>query len=89
MQRTVPVPVPDVFGPAGTRAGLGIFWTPTACGGYWHHTGDSPIAPHTRTGVTPDGSRSLVISLTSGIDESSTNAAAFELAEHALCDLAK
>ncbi|WP_394840895.1 beta-lactamase family protein [Pendulispora brunnea] len=87
MQRTVPMP--EGVGPEGTRAGLGIFWTPTVCGGYWHHAGDSPVAPHTRTGVTADGARSIVLSLTSTIDEESTNAAAFQLAEHALCDRAR
>ncbi|WP_394830227.1 beta-lactamase family protein [Pendulispora rubella] len=85
MQRTVPMPESE--GPAGTRAGLGIFWTPTVCGGYWHHAGDSPVAPHTRTGITANGARSIVISMSSTIDESATNAAAFQLAERALCDL--
>ncbi|WP_394823889.1 serine hydrolase domain-containing protein [Pendulispora albinea] len=87
MQRTVPMPEGDY--PAGTRAGLGIFWSPTSCGGFWQHAGDSPVAPHTRTGITADGRRSIIVSMTSTVDFASTDRAVFELTERALCDRAR
>ena len=46
----------------GARYGLGIMWVPTSCGGMWSHGGDIQ-GFMTRNGVTPDGRRSVVVSL--------------------------
>ncbi|RLU87541.1 serine hydrolase [Streptomyces griseocarneus] len=67
MQRTV-----ERTGDSGDLAewpeggyGLGLRWTPLSCGGgYWHHEGDG-LGSYTRTGVTPDGKRSVAVSITS------------------------
>jgi CubicO group peptidase (beta-lactamase class C family) len=84
MQTTVEAP-DDQF-PNG-RYGLGLQWSPLSCGGgYWHHAGDSPTGFHTRTGVTADGRRSIVISMSSTVDFLATNAATATLTDHALCD---
>ena len=84
MQTTVPADDPDF---PGGRYGLGLRWLPLSCGGgYWHHEGDSPTGFHTRTGVTPDGERSVVISLSSTMDFATTGPALLTLADHALCD---
>ncbi len=47
----------------GARYGLGIMFTPNRCGGYWSHGGDVP-GTSTANGVSPDGSRVAVLSLT-------------------------
>lgn len=46
----------------GARYGLGILWAQNSCGGYWTHGGDIP-GFMTRNGVTPDGSRSVTVSI--------------------------
>jgi D-alanyl-D-alanine carboxypeptidase len=46
----------------GARYGLGILWTTNSCGGYWSHGGDIP-GFMTRNGVTPNGSRSVSVSI--------------------------
>ena len=43
----------------GIRDGLGVFWTPTRCGGYWNHLGDT-FGFSTRDGVNDDGTRAVV-----------------------------
>ncbi|WP_431046908.1 serine hydrolase domain-containing protein [Streptomyces sp. P1-3] len=69
--------------------GLGLRWVSLSCGGgYWHHEGDG-FGSYTRTGVTPDGSRSVAVSITSTgsrPDPVSLNAATRTLVDHALCD---
>ena len=45
----------------GSRYGLGIVWVPNSCGGSWSHGGDI-MGYMTRNGVTPDGSRSVMVS---------------------------
>ncbi|MFD9903818.1 serine hydrolase domain-containing protein [Streptomyces sp. NPDC059063] len=68
--------------------GLGLRWVPLSCGGgYWHHEGDG-FGSYTRTGVTPDGSRSVAVSITSTgsrPDPTALNTAARKLVDHALC----
>ncbi|MFI0741398.1 serine hydrolase domain-containing protein [Streptomyces sp. NPDC021100] len=68
--------------------GLGVRWTPLTCGGgYWHHEGDG-FGSYTRTGVTPDGRRSVAVSITSDggtPDLVRLNKAARKLADDALC----
>ncbi|NSC22396.1 beta-lactamase family protein [Streptomyces albus subsp. chlorinus] len=68
--------------------GLGLRETPLSCGGsYWHHEGDG-FGSYTRTGVTADGRRSVVISVTSdggAPDQIRLNTATRRLVDHALC----
>lgn len=47
----------------GARYGLGVMWIPSRCGGYWGHGGDVP-GMNTANGVTDDGDRVIVLSLT-------------------------
>lgn len=77
-------PADDADFPGG-RYGLGLRWMPLSCGGgYFHHEGDHPGGFHTRTGVTPDGKRSVVVSITSN-PGANTSAALNALVDDALC----
>ncbi|KAF4406756.1 serine hydrolase domain-containing protein [Streptomyces lycii] len=74
----------------GARYGLGLMWVPNSCGGSWSHGGDIP-GYKTRNGVTPDGSRSVVVSLNTdsmvpkpGVTAPAGDEAA-DLIDHALC----
>jgi D-alanyl-D-alanine carboxypeptidase len=51
----------------GTRYGLGIEFVPNRCGGYWSHGGDVP-GTHTGNAVSRDGTRVVVVSLTTQLD---------------------
>ena len=51
----------------GARYGLGIIWTPTACGSYWSHDGDT-FGFSTRDGVDDDGTRVVVMSRNTTVD---------------------
>jgi D-alanyl-D-alanine carboxypeptidase len=62
----------------GARDGLGIFWTPTRCGGYWNHLGDT-LGFSTRSGVNEEGSRAVVVSQSTTIDNGSGFAVAKQL----------
>ncbi|WP_171161918.1 serine hydrolase [Streptomyces sp. I05A-00742] len=68
--------------------GLGLRRTPLSCGsGYWHHEGDG-LGSYTRTGVTPDGRRSVAVSVTSAGDTPDRvrfNKATRKLVDDALC----
>lgn len=90
MKRTVKATGHDQVWP-GARYGLGIGSRPLSCGGvYWHHGGDDP-GYKTRTGVTADGRRSVVVSMSAQIgDERSLRQekAAGDLIDRALCDRA-
>ncbi|MGK5642090.1 serine hydrolase domain-containing protein [Streptomyces sp. URMC 126] len=72
--------------------GLGLRWTPLTCGGgYWHHEGDG-FGSYTRTGVTPDGHRTIAVTVTSdgdGPDLVRLNKATRKLADDALCGYAE
>ncbi|MBG0568874.1 serine hydrolase domain-containing protein [Actinoplanes aureus] len=46
----------------GARYGLGVMFVPNRCGGYWAHGGDVP-GMSTANGVSPDGDRVAVVSL--------------------------
>jgi D-alanyl-D-alanine carboxypeptidase len=84
MQTTQPADDKDF---PGGKYGLGIRWYPLSCGGgYWHHEGDSPTGYHTRTGVTADGQRSVVVSVSSTMNFATTGPALLTLVDHALCD---
>ncbi|HWO67570.1 MAG TPA: serine hydrolase domain-containing protein [Umezawaea sp.] len=74
----------------GVRYGLGIMYVPNSCGGMWTHGGDIH-GFKTRNGVTPDGSRSIVVSINTdstkpdpGIELPVTDFG-FDLINHALC----
>ncbi|HEX5656981.1 MAG TPA: serine hydrolase domain-containing protein [Polyangiales bacterium] len=74
MQQTVPVD--------GGGYGLGLQWSPLRCGGgYWHHDGDT-LGYTVRTGVLPDGSRSVALMVDGALDD---DRAAARLIDHALC----
>jgi D-alanyl-D-alanine carboxypeptidase len=90
MQRTVPVgePVEQLW--PGGRYGLGLRMRPLPCGGvYWGHGGGGS-GYMTEDGVTADGRRSVVMSMSSTLAESFESLveqqhAADALVEHALC----
>ncbi|MEU4742371.1 serine hydrolase domain-containing protein [Actinosynnema sp. NPDC023658] len=74
----------------GARYGLGIMWIPSSCGGYWAHGGDIP-GFMTRNGVTPDGTRSVMVSINTdslvakpGVPKPDKDITA-DLVDHALC----
>jgi D-alanyl-D-alanine carboxypeptidase len=68
----------------GGRYGLGIEWAPLTCGGgYWSHAGDVP-GFSTRTGVSADGRKTVVISISTSAD-SPVDRAAFAMIDNALC----
>ena len=61
MQRTVLAETFQKYLP-GARYGLGVMWRPNECGGYWSHDGDVPGTSNVN-GVTTDGSRVVVLAL--------------------------
>jgi D-alanyl-D-alanine carboxypeptidase len=62
MHQTAAAPgLKDVF--PGAQYGLGIMRIPDSCGEYWAHPGDVP-GSETVNGVSPDGKRVIVFSLT-------------------------
>jgi D-alanyl-D-alanine carboxypeptidase len=75
----------------GARYGLGIVWGTNSCGGYWSHGGDIP-GFMTRNGVTPDGSRSVTVSINTdslqpdpGVQLPTVDVST-ALVDHALCN---
>ncbi|WP_258346034.1 serine hydrolase domain-containing protein [Saccharopolyspora gregorii] len=89
MQRTVPATEMEANWP-GLRYGLGLMWAPNDCGGYWSHGGDIP-GYKTRNGVSPDGERSVVVSINTdslvpepGVPAPTTDPVS-EIVENALC----
>ncbi|MGW1791567.1 serine hydrolase domain-containing protein [Streptomyces tubercidicus] len=91
MQRTVDVP-DDHGDPPGTRAGLGLVWTPLSCGGgYWGHAGTG-FGYVMWPAVTPDGRTTLTVSAHSRPGDHGTAARQIrgvtDLADHALCERA-
>ncbi|MCI2423368.1 beta-lactamase family protein [Saccharopolyspora sp. K220] len=89
MQQTVPAPPFEAAWP-GVRYGLGLMWIPNSCGGAWSHGGDIH-GFKTRNGVTPEGTRSVVVSINtdSMVPEPGTPAppedVTIDLIDHALC----
>jgi D-alanyl-D-alanine carboxypeptidase len=89
-QQTVPVneEVEQVW--PGGRYGLGLRARPLSCGGvYWGHSG-GVTGYITEGGVTPDGRRSVVVSMSSALADSLDSAirqqqAADRLVDNALC----
>ncbi|MFD4441084.1 serine hydrolase domain-containing protein [Nocardia sp. NPDC058519] len=96
-QMRTTVPVDGVTGTVwpGASYGLGLFSVPLSCGGtYWMHNGGQ-TGFLTNAGVTDDGSRSAVVSLsaTLAVGEDITHSEGFaqlravnELVDHALCE---
>ena len=74
----------------GSRYGLGIVWVPNSCGGSWSHGGDI-MGYMTRNGVTPDGSRSVMVSFNTDSPKrepgvpAPKHAMTRTLIDHALC----
>lgn len=61
MRTTTPVPR-DSGHPAGTRSGLGLFFTPLSCGGGYLGHGGSGFGYLVRAATTTDGRRSVTVS---------------------------
>ncbi|WP_286900730.1 serine hydrolase [Thermocrispum sp.] len=74
----------------GARYGLGLVWIPNSCGGSWAHGGDIP-GFMTRNGVSPDGRRSVTVSINTDSLVPAPDApevagdVTADLIEHALC----
>jgi D-alanyl-D-alanine carboxypeptidase len=67
----------------GMRYGLGIFWAPDSCGGFWAHPGDVP-GTSTFNGVS--GDRVMVLYRTTGLaGPVPFDQRAFELADKVFC----
>ncbi|UED86550.1 serine hydrolase domain-containing protein [Streptomyces profundus] len=82
---TVPVGEDDTPWP-GAGYGLGIFARPLPCGGtVWIPSGDQ-IGYRTRIGVTEDGRRSVVVSMSTQLQDSADSALGQEAAATALID---
>ncbi|ONK11041.1 serine hydrolase domain-containing protein [Streptomyces sp. MP131-18] len=89
LTRTVALGEDDTPWP-GARYGLGVFSRPLPCGGtVWIPSGDQ-IGYKTRIGVTADGERSVVVSMSTQLQDSADSAlrqeaTATELIDNALC----
>jgi D-alanyl-D-alanine carboxypeptidase len=72
----------------GLRYGLGVFWAPDECGGFWLHPGDI-AGVSTFNATSDDGKRSLVIYRTTVLAdpaaEGAFNARVFQLADQVIC----
>jgi D-alanyl-D-alanine carboxypeptidase len=67
----------------GMRYGLGIFWAPDSCGGFWAHPGD---VPGTSTFNGASGDRVMVLYRTTGLaGPVPFDQRAFELADKVFC----
>ncbi len=62
MEKTVPVNAEFNTNWPGARYGLGLMWVPNSCGGSWSHGGDIQ-GFQTRNGVSPDGKRSVIVTI--------------------------
>lgn len=90
MRRTVPTNDEFRANWPGARYGLGLMWVPNSCGGSWAHGGDIH-GFRTRNGVTPDGTRSVVVSMNTDSFQRAPGVPApakditIDLVDHALC----
>jgi D-alanyl-D-alanine carboxypeptidase len=91
MQQTVPVSAELEQLMPGASYGLGLFVRPLSCGGvsYSHEGGEAGYI--TANGVTPDGQRSVAVSMSSALSDTpdgpiEQEQAASRLVDHALCD---
>ncbi|HEY0536760.1 MAG TPA: serine hydrolase domain-containing protein [Actinoallomurus sp.] len=90
MQKTVPTDTNFQHNWPGSRYGLGLMWIPNSCGGSWSHGGDIQ-GFMTRNGVSPDGSRSVIVSVNTDTPmpkagvPAPTKDMTIDLIDHALC----
>lgn len=88
MRTTVPVPQ-DSGHPAGTRDGLGLFFTPLSCGGGYLGHGGSGFGYVIRAATTTDGRRTITVSAHTRSADPQVAArqedALRNLVDHALC----
>ncbi|HTJ39188.1 MAG TPA: serine hydrolase domain-containing protein [Dactylosporangium sp.] len=72
----------------GMRYGLGIFWVPTRCNGFWAHPGDVP-GTSTFNGVSSSGDRAVVLYRTTALADPAIGGAldglALGLVEDVMC----
>jgi D-alanyl-D-alanine carboxypeptidase len=72
----------------GLGYGLGIFWFPSRCGGFWAHPGDL-AGVSTYNAVATDGSRAAVLYLTTTLADPTighnTMLRALRLMEDVIC----
>jgi len=72
----------------GARYGLGIMFIPNRCGGYWSHGGDVP-GMSTANGVSADGNRVAVLSLTTQLADENADLTVrrrtFQLMDDVIC----
>jgi D-alanyl-D-alanine carboxypeptidase len=74
MHQTVPEPDRAQIFP-GERYGLGITSIPDRCGSYWTHSGEA-LGMITLNGVSPDGKRVVVLSMSTGLADQASRASA-------------
>jgi D-alanyl-D-alanine carboxypeptidase len=84
MHRTVPAPALAGAFP-GARYGLGIMWIEDSCGGYWAHAGDVP-GMSTLNGVSPDGRRVVVLSMSAELGDEASEVATYRRAQELIDD---
>ncbi|WP_460796381.1 serine hydrolase domain-containing protein [Nocardioides pacificus] len=90
MQRTVATSKEFRQNWPGARYGLGLMWVPTSCGGSWAPGGDNR-GFQTRNGVTPDGRRSVMVTINTDSFQRDEGVPATKhdkttaLIDHALC----
>jgi D-alanyl-D-alanine carboxypeptidase len=83
MHKTVAAPgLSDAF--PGARYGLGIMRIDDSCGVFWSHAGDVP-GMSTLNGVTPDGKRAVILSLSTELADDQSELAIYSRA-HQLID---
>jgi D-alanyl-D-alanine carboxypeptidase len=83
MRQTVPATGGDSASVPGSRYGLGIFFIPLSCGGYWSHEGDVP-GYNTIGAVSSDGRTTVALSVDSNVDDP-VLAAEYHLVDHVMC----
>ena len=84
MHQTVPEPGSAPAFP-GDRYGLGITSIPDSCGGYWAHAGDE-LGWATLNGVSPDGKRVVVLSMSSQLADQASEVSMRQRAQKLIDD---
>jgi D-alanyl-D-alanine carboxypeptidase len=84
MHQTVPEPdLAQIF--PGERYGLGITSIPGSCGDYWAHPGGE-LGMITLNGVSPDGKRVVVLSMSTELADQASTASADQRAQKLIDD---
>jgi D-alanyl-D-alanine carboxypeptidase len=82
MHQTVPAPgLSDAF--PGARYGLGIMRIDDSCGVFWSHAGDVP-GMSTLNGVSPDGKRAVILSLSTELADETSELAIYQRAHQVI-----